>query len=547
MPTRTRGSRAVARRLRKLRVVRTTLVLLSLCACAHHDPNADDDGGKVDAPVVAPPDAFAGPWSDFPATPIVDTGVPTGPDVLFGDPMGGAATGGPCLFEPEVGTVYPRNWIRPRFSWIAGSGENLFELRITTPTQVNPLVVYTSATSWTMPANLWTGLQTHSVNTPLTVAIRGATTDGTVLTTGPAHGSSGDISIAPVDAPGAIVYWTTTGGTRLRGFSIGDENVKDIITPTDAGSQCVGCHSSTPDGNFVGFSSSQNPGNGDPTTLGLLSSDGTHNAPSFITASAQTLMARQNQEQPVFTKMHWQSGDHTAVTMYPTGGKFEMIWTDLEATSTAQNTGWGIVARTGDTNAAAYASFAHNADTLLYVSAPSVASGVTTSHGNLMTVPFNNRAGGAATPISGADTATFNEYYPTFSPDDTYVAYNRVPDGQTSYNNHNAEVWIIPTAGSATPTRIAANDPPSCTAKVSPGVTNSWPKWAPGATDDAGKRYYWLTFSSTRGTGGNPQLYVTPVIDDGTQLQTFPALYLWNQPATENNHTPAWDNFAILQ
>ena len=57
--------------------------------------------------------------------------------------------------------------------------ENLFELRITTPTQINPLVVYTTATSWTMPANLWMGLQVHSVNTPLTVAIRGATTDGT--------------------------------------------------------------------------------------------------------------------------------------------------------------------------------------------------------------------------------------------------------------------------------------------------------------------------------------------------------------------------------
>ena len=137
--------------------------MLSLCACAHHDPNAGDDGGKTDAPVV-PPDAFAGPWSDFPTTPIIDPNgtAPMGSDVLFGDPLGGAATGGPCLFEPEVGTIYPHNWIRPRFSWIPGAGENLFELRITTSTQVNPLVVYTTATQWTMPADLWTGLQNHS-------------------------------------------------------------------------------------------------------------------------------------------------------------------------------------------------------------------------------------------------------------------------------------------------------------------------------------------------------------------------------------------------
>ena len=64
-----------------------------------------------------------------------------------------------------------------------------------------------------------------------------------------------------------------------------------------------------------------------------------------------------------------------------------------------------------------------------------VASGVTVHHGNLMTVPYNNRAGGTATPITGAATSTFNEYYPTFSPDDTYVAYNRVADGASSYNN----------------------------------------------------------------------------------------------------------------
>ena len=54
-----------------------------------------------------------------------------------------------------------------------------------------------------------------------------------------------------------------------------------------------------------------------------------------------------------------------------------------------------------------------------------------------------------------------------------------------------------------------------------------------------------LTFSSTR-LVGHPQLYVTPVVDDGSgTLQTFPALYLWNQPPDEANHTPAWDNLMV--
>ena len=521
--------------------MRILLVIAVASACGPKTGGATDATGGDDT-VILPIDAFEGPFPDFPLDPIVDGTAPTGAPGLFGDPTTGTATGGPCLVEPEVGTLYPRNWLRPRFSWLPAAGQNLFEVRLTVGNQVNPLVVYTTASTWTMPAAIWSGLQAHSVGMPITVAIRGGAFDGTTLS-GVAHGSTGDIAIAAADAPGAIVYWTTSGGTGLRGFTIGDETVKDIVRPADASSKCVGCHSSTPDGAYVGFSSSQNPGNGDPTTLGMLSADGNKTTPAFVTPAAQALMARVGQESPVFSKLHWQAGDHTAVTMFTVASKFEIVWTDLEA---ADASGTGVVARTGDANMAASASFAHTTDTLLYTSAPSVSSGVSTAHGDLATVPYGNRAGGTATKIAGASTTAFNEYYPTFSPDDRFVAFNRVADGQSSYNNAQAEVFAIPAAG-GTPVRLAANDPPACSGKASPGVTNSWPKWAPGASDVGGKRFYWLTFSSTRSAAGNPQLYVTPVVDDGTTLTTYPALYLWNQPVAENNHTPAWDNFSIIQ
>jgi len=46
---------------------------------------------------------------------------------------------------------------------------------------------------------------------------------------------------------------------------------------------------------------------------------------------------------------------------------------------------------------------------------------------------------------------------------------------------------------------------------------------------------------------GNPQLYVTAVVVEANGAVTsYPALYLWNQPALQNNHTPAWDNFQIV-
>jgi len=121
-----------------------------------------------------------------------------------------------------------------------------------------------------------------------------------------------------------------------------------------------------------------------------------------------------------------------------------------------------------------------------------------------------------------------------------------VPGGSSSYANPAAEVYVIP-AGGGTRVRLGANDPPTCTGKMSPGVENSWPKWAPDASAANNKTYYWLTFSSIRDTAAIPQLYVTPVVDDGTSLTTYPALYLWNQPDDEHNHTPAWDYFQIVQ
>jgi hypothetical protein len=48
------------------------------------------------------------------------------------------------------------------------------------------------------------------------------------------------------------------------------------------------------------------------------------------------------------------------------------------------------------------------------------------------------------------------------------------------YDQPLGEVFILPAAG-GTATRLAANDPPACTGKTSPGMTNSWPKWSPQA------------------------------------------------------------------
>ena len=500
-------------------------------------------------------------YADFPTAPVLDApdgGITDGsaPDgggaappnapQLFGGPSQGAQTGGPCLIEPEVGSLYPKNWLRPRFRWIAANGENLFELRLHVANQVNDLVVYTTAASWTMPKPMWDLLSTDSNDVPMTVSIRGGVFDGTNLN-GAALGSNGSIGVAPVDAPGTIVYWSILRGpwtALLKGFAVGDETVANVLTPaqvTEYSTGCIGCHNSTPDGKFVSFSSQNGWQNGladvEPNQTGTL--------PPWLGAAGRAAVETAQMGIHTFSKSHWASGDRIEISAHDPNdnGKSELVWIDLEAQS---GNAMGTLARTNDARHAGAPSWSHDGTTIAYVSTDANKDGrLDDGEADIYLVPYANKAGGSATPLPGASDPGPREYYPAFSPDDRFLAYNKAAAGNM-YDNSMAELYVIPGAGGSS-TRLLANDPPACTGKTSPGVTNSWAKWAPDArTTRDGRTFYWAVFSSKRSPAGNPQLYVTPIVVDSVgTVTTYHALYLWNQPADEDNHTPAWDYFMI--
>ncbi len=542
-------------------------------ACGVDEVSVFDAGPKEDTftpqPYVPPLDAGNGRFADFSKDPILDT-APSAPPSDIASLFAGATaatTGGPCLMEPEIGSIYPKNWLRPRFRFIPNQGltdggaspfGNVFEVRLHVDNQDNDLVVYTTSSAWTMPAILWDSLREHSAGIPMTLTVRQGTYASGALTSVSA-GSGGPISIAPVDAPGTIVYWTTTGAGGssgvynpvLKAFKVGDEKVQEVLRPAQVpGGQakCLGCHSSTPDGIYAAVSWRKAAENDGDTFIAFTNAVDAGKA-SFLTPQAETLINRTEQEMPVFTKAHYKPGDRIGLTMFKAAAGFDIIWTDLETTSTAQDTGWGIFARTGDPKPwAALASPAHDGSSIVYVSTNTATSaGTIVSNGELRTIPYGARKGGTSTELVGANDPASKQFYPSYSPDDKYVAFDRAPTGYSSYNDPKAEIHVIPAAG-GTALRLAANDPPACSGATSPGVYNSWPKWSPAVRSKDGKDYYFLVFSSARNSGSvrfGARLYVTTLVVENGVVTSSPSLFLWNQPANEDNHSPSWDELAI--
>jgi len=155
----------------------------------------------------------------------------------------------PCLTEPEDGSLFPNNWLRPRVK-VSAPGAKVLEIRFQADKEANDLVVYTAQDSWAMDKTMWRGLATHVIDQPITVSVRAVGASGLTAA------ATGSFTIAPVQAGGQMVYWALRGfdasnpdNEELFGFSVGDETVGSVLkvaqvqqTSSGVSVGCIGCH-----------------------------------------------------------------------------------------------------------------------------------------------------------------------------------------------------------------------------------------------------------------------------------------------------------------
>lgn len=584
--------------------------------------------------------------TDFPADPIFEGGAPANAPELFG-PLDPSAFNGPppCVMEPHLssattpGAMFPANWLAPRVRFSATG--DLFEVRFSSEVQANDLIVYTTNPQWIMPKAIWLAAAENNAGLPMTVTVRAlAQSDPSVV-----GGVQGDVVIAPVFAGGSMVFWTvndsvvTPQSSKLYGYAVGDEAVTEVLSPgtVQFGSvlhesgqqlrppkpgfspgqvQCVGCHTSTPDGLAVVFTDDW-PWN---KAIASVTEEAAGSMPEYLTPGARALLKMPWLGTQTMSPAFFTPGSRLLVASYgarseafssSSGQNDRLLWINLETTASiddtvpagdpgpaaqarnaaiaaAQGTGWGLLDMNGEARAAVTPEWSQDGSFIVYVSTdntPNGHPGYDAQVADLYSVPFNGKSGGSVAPIPGASDPDVYEYWPSLSPDDALVAFNRAPQRNASncpapscpdgpYYNRFAEINVIPVDG-GTPTRLVANDPVGCAGDVpADGLINSWPKWSPKALSIGGKTYYFVIFSSARSYPGSfdipkspftpptldtrsSQLYMAAVVrDDATgALTSYPGLYLWNQnrvavgdtvvDSQSSNLTPAWDDFSI--
>lgn len=390
---------------------------------------------------------------------------------------------------PQDGVNVPRNTPSLVFQW-EDVGATAARLRFRSA--VTDLTVYTTGTSWTADEASWAALvgtnAGGSVEVELALAVGTEVWSEEIIT----------LNVNRFDARGTIYYWSTTA-SGIMTIPYGG-TASEFATLATTG-YCVGCHSVrsgkiafTYDGGNGGIGIKRTSDRSDIMAYGA----GTYgNFNTFSPDGNYLIIAYLG----AFLLHDANTGAY--IGEIPTGGY-------------STHPDWSL-----------------DGESLVFTMADGAAYDWQFTGGRICTMD-KTADGGWTTPNCLVDPEDpYNAYYPAFSPDGEWIAFN-VSTGD-AVDDVDAAVYVIPRAGGS-PIELAA-------ANLASGYTNSFPKWGPLPDDDV----MWLAFSSKRAYGnivdGVPQLWVAgfdPLRAYAGQDPSWAAFWLPGQNIDQGNHVPTW-------
>ncbi|HTR52074.1 MAG TPA: hypothetical protein VMJ10_15280 [Kofleriaceae bacterium] len=429
----------------------------------------------------------------------------------------------PKIAYPAVGVIMPPNPGDFDVHWVDSAGNDTFEVSLTT--EFSDVRMYVPGGNGSIAGGGYTTFLADEwsaavgTSTTVTFQVRG------VLSTNPVSVGSAPPQLVKLsnDAMlGGIYYWASTGtyGIYRHDMSQPDQQAQQYITTAQV-NRCVACHVLSRDGKEM-----------------LVTYDGGGDTATTVDVATATAAAS--------------GGSWNFATFTPDDTEFLAVESGtLTVRSYATQ---AVLATMTAAGAVSHPDLSPDGTKLVYVRPQVAGSDWAFGTGQIWMRTFDqstNTFGPEQQLV--ADAA--NNYYPSFSPDNKWILFNKGDNTQNgnenmSYNGPNAELWVMPADNSAPPIQLA-------TANISAGLTDSWGRWAPFAQTFGpdSEQMYWITVSSKRDFGVRlvgtlrPQIWMTAFFPDlATQAQdpSAPAFRLPFQDITSDNHIAQWAQ-AVIQ
>jgi hypothetical protein len=392
---------------------------------------------------------------------------------------------------PEDGVNLPRNLPSLVFQWNDVSAD---AYRLHFRGASTDLTVYTRGTSWTADEALWQTIT--ATNAGGTVRINLEAYAGGVRYAA----TSRTVHVNRFDNRGSIYYWSSSASGIMRVPWAG--SAEPFLTAGSTG-RCVGCHSISPTGVMA---VTYDGGNG-PMGLRDLSTG------ADINAGDGSLYGNFKAFSPDGRFMAVVYAGALRVHDANTGAA---LW-DVAVGESVTHVDWSP---DGTMIAMTATSGNHPLDWVI-------------GAGRIVVMDhLGDGTFGPARTLYAAPTGQV-AYYPAFSPDGAWVAFNL--SAEDGYDDATAQLWVASVDGSVVLPLTSANH--------GEGLYNSWPRWGPLPDDDI----MWLAFSSRRTygnrTSGNPQVWITAFDGEAARAggdPSWPAFWLPGQDPGQGNHIPMW-------
>jgi len=416
------------------------------------------------------------------------------------------ASHNPTVVYPPNGALLPPNTNVIEVQFDQGTGNTLFEVdfqnavtdvRVVTRCAaiVDSKGFPTNGCGYELGQTVWDYVaESNRGGDPVTVIVRGTDDSGACAARSPADHA---VSFATEALQGGIYYWQSvavvgapgrTGGIFRYDFGKRGQIPEAFLAPSGTVQRCIGCHYLSRDGLKMAY------GNDDPD-----SDDEYSDLKASLLDVATKVASAKDMVPPGFQTF---SPDHKLF---------------LASDGRDQNTPPAFFLYDGETGKAASPAkvptgarstqpdWSPDGKSVVFVR-PSTflansagGGGEDDNHfigGSLFTMGYDGSFGAPAPLLpSGGE----NNFYPAYSPDGRFIAFNRVPAqaaalDQDAFSNPRARVLLVAAAAGSTPIDLPALN-------AAGDLSNSWPRFSPFVQQYKGNKIVWVTFSSTRDYG----------------------------------------------